>query len=91
MPGIALERILADAEAKITTLKWYGGWRASNVAEGYIESSPEYKLQVASKILGQKEEVCINSSASTFSKTCPGVSFMNFKKVTINIYDRKNY
>lgn len=83
--------ILADAGADITTLKRHGGWRASNVAEGYIENSVGYKLQVASKILGQKEEVInVNtSSASTSANTCAGISFMNCKKVNVNIYHDK--
>lgn len=81
--------LLADAGADITTLKRHGGWRATNVAEGYIQDSVEHKLQIASKILGQKDEVNISSSSvSTSSTICPGVSFSNCKNVTVKIYNK---
>ena len=81
--------ILADAGADITTLKRHGSWKSSNVAEGYIENSIGHKLQVAAKILGNKEEVNVNSSSvSNLSKACAGVSFRNCDNVTVNIYNK---
>lgn len=81
--------ILADAGADITTIKRHGSWKSSNVAEGYIENSVGYKLQVAAKILGNKEEVNINNkSVSSLNKTCAGVSFENCDNFTVNIYKK---
>lgn len=79
--------ILADAGADITTLKRHGGWKATNVAEGYIEDSVQQKLEVGSKILGQREININTNSASTSSNTCAGLSITNCKKVIVKIYN----
>lgn len=42
---------LADSGANLTLIKQHGGWKSSNVAEGYIESSIENKKKIASMIL----------------------------------------
>lgn len=42
--------LLADSGADITTLKRHGGWRSSNVAEGYIENSVDNKLKIGKQI-----------------------------------------
>lgn len=42
--------ILVDSGADITSLKRHGGWKSSNVAEGYIEESLNNKVEVANKI-----------------------------------------
>ena len=43
--------LLADAGADMTTLKRHGGWKSSNVAEGYIEDSIQNKRKICNKIL----------------------------------------
>lgn len=53
------------------------------MAEGYIESSVEYKLQGATKILGNK----VNNNSVSTSKTFSGISFTNCENVSFN----KNY
>jgi hypothetical protein len=64
-------------------IKRNGGWKSANVAEGYIESSVEYKLQGATKILGNK----VNNNSVSTSKTFSGISFTNCENVSFN----KNY
>lgn len=43
--------ILVDAGGDITTLKRFGGWRSTTVAESYIDESITNKMQVANNIL----------------------------------------
>jgi hypothetical protein len=64
-------------------IKRNGGWKSANVAEGYIESSVEYKLQGATKILGNK----VNNNSVSTSKIFSGISFTNCENVSFN----KNY
>lgn len=42
--------LLADAGADLITIKQYGGWKSSNVAEGYIENSTTRKRKVGNLI-----------------------------------------
>lgn len=42
--------LLADSGADILTLKRHGGWRSSNVAEGYIHDSVRNKEKISSCI-----------------------------------------
>jgi hypothetical protein len=65
-------------------IKRNGGWKSANVAEGYIESSVEYKLQGATKILGNKEEINVNNNSVSTSKTFSGISFTNCENVSFN-------
>lgn len=53
--------LLADSGADITTLKRHGGWKSSNVAEGYIEDSLQNKTDTALKIFPQSKA---NSTAT---------------------------
>jgi hypothetical protein len=64
-------------------IKGNGECKSANVAEGYIESSVEYKLQGATKILGNK----VNNNSVSTSKTFSGISFTNCENVSFN----KNY
>lgn len=43
--------LLANSGADITCVKQHGGWRSTNVAEGYIVSSTGRKLDTAERIL----------------------------------------
>ncbi|KAJ8974241.1 hypothetical protein NQ317_016737 [Molorchus minor] len=45
--------LLADSGATIDVLKRYGGWKSSNVVEGYVESSIKNKQNISDKIFGQ--------------------------------------
>lgn len=42
--------LLADAGADITTIKRLGGWKSTNVAEGYIEDSVNNKRKMSNRI-----------------------------------------
>ncbi|KAJ8909673.1 hypothetical protein NQ315_012723, partial [Exocentrus adspersus] len=42
--------LLANAGADITTVKRYGGWKSTTVAENYIEESLSSKMAIAEKI-----------------------------------------
>jgi len=42
--------MLVESGADLLTLKRHGGWRSSNVAEGYIEESIESKLEVSRRL-----------------------------------------
>lgn len=44
--------VLAGHGADITTLKRYGGWRSTTVAEGYIEDSLKAKMAIADRLVG---------------------------------------
>lgn len=63
------------------------------MAEAYIQNSVGYKLEVSSKIFGQKEDVkknsLKNSNLATSCETCSGFSFENCQSVTINVYNDK--
>lgn len=61
--------LLADSGADITTLKRHGGWRSSNVAEGYIENSVDNKLKIGKQIaksINVKPQEPTEFSSSTF-------------------------
>jgi hypothetical protein len=61
--------LLADSGADITTLKRHGGWRSSNVAEGYIENSIDNKLKIGKQIaksINVKSQESTEFSSSTF-------------------------
>ncbi|XP_057321217.1 uncharacterized protein LOC130671799 [Microplitis mediator] len=54
--------LLADAGADLLTLKRHGGWKSSNVAEGYIDDSVGNKKEIASKI---KKNIILNKENQT--------------------------
>lgn len=56
---------LVDAGADITSLKRHGGWKSSDVAEGYIDESLSNKLEVAKKILNASQSNLQTTSVST--------------------------
>lgn len=41
---------LADSGADVQMLKRLGGWRSSNVAEGYVEESVSNKIKISKKM-----------------------------------------
>jgi integrase len=43
--------ILVNAGADITALKRHGGWKSTTVAEGYIDTSMNNKMDSANKII----------------------------------------
>ncbi|XP_045466569.1 uncharacterized protein LOC123675267 [Harmonia axyridis] len=60
--------LLADSGATIDVLKRHGGWKSSNVAEGYIESSIKNEQKISDKIFGQvADSSTIVMSQSSFS------------------------
>ncbi|XP_031332895.1 uncharacterized protein LOC116163187 [Photinus pyralis] len=69
--------ILVDNGADLTVLKRHGGWKSSNVAEGYIEESLKNKMDVAERIVTSisgahiqcKGASNVGVSTSTISKT----------------------
>lgn len=61
--------LLVDAGGDLLQLKRHGGWKSSNVAEGYIDESNSSKSHIQNKILQSVE----NSSA-TITKSNYGVS-----------------
>lgn len=64
--------LLADAGADITTLKRHGGWRANNVAEGYVEESINNKRKISGEIA---KSIHLNEpKASTSREKSPEVS-----------------
>lgn len=52
--------LLANSGADIITLKQHGGWRSTNVVEGYVENSISRKRKIGSLITNQ-----LTSSSST--------------------------
>ena len=49
--------MLVDSGGDLTELKRHGGWKSSQVAEGYIENSIENKLTVSQKICNMSKAV----------------------------------
>lgn len=62
--------MLVDAGGDITSLKRLGGWKSSNVAEGYIEESLNNKVQVANKMFAS-ENVQENNLTSSNVPSMP--------------------
>lgn len=56
--------ILVNSGGDLVTLKRHGGWKSSNVAEGYIEDSISQKIETAKKIQGvtSSSDGCTSSS-----------------------------
>lgn len=90
--------LLADAGGDILTLKRHGGWKSSTVAEGYVEDSITNKVEIANKILKEKN-FNINATTPNFTSavantsicnknvqdTASGVNLNNCNKCTITI------
>lgn len=58
---------LVNSGANITTLKRHGGWKSSQVAEGYIENSLQNRINVANQLVSS-----ITGSKSL--ENCPSTS-----------------
>lgn len=72
--------MLANTGADMTTIKRFGGWKSTTVAEGYIETSTENRMNIAKQMLiGQKD------GASTSVKTSS-----NFGEQSVSITDVTN-
>lgn len=90
--------LLADSGADLLSVKRHGGWRSNTVAEGYIDTSCENKKRIASRILGEKENMeastSINKqkleiiSKNSSEVTSSGINLSNCKKCVINIYNK---
>lgn len=88
--------LLADSGADIMTLKRHGGWKSSNVAEGYIEDSLNSKKKIGDDITKSimkscdpkpstsfadfEPEPCASTSSAT-GDTQPFASTITFKSV----------
>lgn len=57
---------LANQGGDLLTIKKHGGWKSSNVAEGYVDASLRKKIQVANMFSNQ-------SGASTSAASCAAV------------------
>ena len=57
--------LLVDSGGDLIQLKKHGGWKSSTVAEGYVDSSMNAKLNCASKILSGK---CIGDNSPSYSR-----------------------
>lgn len=62
--------MLIDSGGDITSLKRLGGWKSSNVAEGYIEESLNNKVEVANKIFTVENILQNNPSSSCDPLRC---------------------
>ena len=60
---------LVNAGADITTLKRHGGWKSSQVAEGYIENSLQNKIDIANQLVSS-----ITRSTSSLTDPQPSTS-----------------
>ncbi|XP_028132030.2 uncharacterized protein LOC126892541 [Diabrotica virgifera virgifera] len=76
--------LLANSGGDILALKQHGGWKSTNIAEGYIEQSLAKKQKISEQIMGvtEVEEVDYNQpSTSTFG----GCQVYNNKSDSENI------
>ncbi|XP_050516507.1 uncharacterized protein LOC126891373 [Diabrotica virgifera virgifera] len=61
--------LLANSGGDILALKQHGGWKSTNIAEGYIEQSLAKKQKISEQIVGVtevEEADCNQPSTSTF-------------------------
>lgn len=70
--------ILVDSGGDITSLKRLGGWKSSNVAEGYIEESLTNKVQVANKIFAADNN---QQNIPTRFDVCPIPNYCQTNKI----------
>jgi len=87
--------LLADSGADIQMLKRHGGWRSTNVAEGYVEESIANKIKTSNRISKSEQQSTsassdeVLSSQFTESKSChvqsSGITFSNLNNCTFNI------
>lgn len=92
--------LLVNGGGDIIQLKRHGGWKSSNVAEGYIEDCINNKIVTSHKILSKTSMQVIESSTSEeqtvqFSNVseCPsgsGIIIRNNTNCTFNININKN-
>lgn len=80
--------MLVDSGGDITSLKRLGGWKSSNVAEGYIEESLTEKVQVANKIFAP-ENTQHNKITSFNNPSIPNVNYCQSNKI-INVENIQN-
>lgn len=57
--------LLADSGADLLTLKRHRGWRANNVAEGYIEDSVQNKIKISNYIFNEPSKPIAKKSKIT--------------------------
>lgn len=91
--------LLANNGGDLLTLKKFGGWKSSSVAEGYVDDSVQNKINVAEKLMqpiaGPSSSVpkTVNLTQSTFSNFNPypaessANSIFNCTNCTINVYN----
>lgn len=60
--------ILVDAGADITALKRHGGWKSTSVAEGYIDTSMNNKMDTANKIVNAVQASTSNVQTHTVNE-----------------------
>lgn len=83
---------LVNAGADITTLKRHGGWKSSQVAEGYIDNSVQNRINVANQLIsaitGSNSSGTVPSSSSSSCYTTVQSASTNqsvLKNITDNI------
>jgi hypothetical protein len=64
--------ILIDAGADITALKRHGGWKSTTVAEGYIDTSMNNKMDSVNKIIN-----AVQASSSSVRNTTKNKEITN--------------
>lgn len=83
---------LVNAGADIITLKRHGGWKSSQVAEGYIENSLQNRINIASQLVssitGSNSSVTVPSTSNSSCYTTVKSASTNqsvLKNITENI------
>lgn len=80
--------LLADGGGSMTNLKQHGGWKSTSVAEGYIENSLRNKIQIATTIQNDRNEINISkpsTSSNIFNNSNTDTSSSITIPDTINI------
>lgn len=73
--------MLSDSGASLTTVKRHGGWKSTNVAEGYIETSKETRMRIAQSVLmGNNSQ----ERPSTSTKSNINENFTSSKIVSVS-------
>ena len=86
--------LLVEGGGDILNLKRHGGWKSSQVAEGYIEQSLQNKIDIASKIQevgGSKVHITSQTTHKDVSKNEAGGSKVHITSQTTHKDVSKNF
>lgn len=81
--------LLVDAGGDLLQLKRHGGWKSSNVAEGYVDESSSNKNETQTKLL-QSVQNAATTSESNYDTSTSGMTFVNRTNVESSS-SRKNF